>query len=79
MKNDVRLKVFSLEARLAKLRSKHGTLKALIARELKRPVPCSVTLQTLKRQRLRIKDEMVRCVSRLQGARSSGRLQEWSV
>lgn len=72
-------KVFSLEGRLTQLRTKHEALKARIARELKRPAPCTSTLQTLKRQRLRIKDDMVRCVAQLQGVRSSGRLQARSI
>ncbi|MCG7623502.1 YdcH family protein [Epibacterium sp. Ofav1-8] len=66
MKDSPKVKAFSLEVRLTKLRLKHQTLKARIAREMKRPSPCSASLQMLKRQRLRIKDEIVSCAKRLQ-------------
>ncbi|WP_416368816.1 YdcH family protein [Tritonibacter mobilis] len=65
MKDSPKVKAFSLEVRLTKLRLKHQTLKARIAREMKRPSPCSATLQMLKRQRLRLKDEIVSCANRL--------------
>jgi len=66
MKHSPKVKAFSLEVRLTKLRLKHQTLKARIAREMKRPSPCGASLQMLKRQRLRIKDEIVSCAGRLQ-------------
>lgn len=66
MKDSHKVKAFSLEVRLTKLRLKHQALKARIAGEMKRPSPCSASLQMLKRQRVRIKDEIVSCVKRLQ-------------
>lgn len=56
-----RLRAFKLKVRLASLRRGHQAVKARISNELKRPVPCSLALQALKRQRLRLKDEMARC------------------
>jgi hypothetical protein len=53
-------KLFSIDARLANLRDRHRQAKSKIAEELKRPAPCSFTLQKLKRKRLKIKDEVAR-------------------
>ncbi len=57
--------VASLEVRAAELRRKHLAVKAEISRERKRVAPCSLTLQNLKRHRLRLKDEMMQCFDRL--------------
>ncbi|MEQ9258557.1 MAG: YdcH family protein [Roseovarius sp.] len=58
MKTSLRVRVFSIKARMANLRHRHSDLKARIAEELKRPAPCSTSLQQLKRKRLKIKDEI---------------------
>ncbi len=79
MKDSPKVKAFSLEVRLTKLRMKHQTLKARIAQEMRRPSPCSASLQMLKRQRLRIKDEIVSCAKRLQSiGQTHFAQQEWS-
>ncbi|UWQ42695.1 YdcH family protein [Leisingera aquaemixtae] len=79
MKNSPRVKVFSLQVRLAKLRLKHQSLKAKIAKELKRPSPCSMMLQGLKRQRLRTKDEILRCLTQLRRTGLPGFSQQQSA
>ncbi|UWQ78618.1 YdcH family protein [Leisingera sp. S132] len=66
MKDSPRVKAFSLQVRLAQLRMKHQDVKAKIATELKRPAPCSLILRGLKLRRLQIKDEMTRCMAKLQ-------------
>lgn len=58
-RND-RVKAFSLKARLAELRIKNLEVKKLIADELKRPLPCSLSLQQLKRRKLELKEQMLR-------------------
>lgn len=60
MKISPRVRVFSIKARMANLRHRHTDVKARIAEELKRPAPCSMALQRLKRRRLKIKDEIAR-------------------
>ncbi|TMV06416.1 DUF465 domain-containing protein [Ruegeria sediminis] len=60
MKYSPRVKKFSLKVRMAKLRQRQSELKARIVEELKRPAPCSTTLQQLKRRKLRIKDDLAR-------------------
>ncbi|MDW4497151.1 YdcH family protein [Sulfitobacter sp. D35] len=60
MTSRARIKPFSVETRLAKLRARHQELKARINQERQRPAPCSISLQTLKRKRLIIKDEIAR-------------------
>ncbi len=55
-----RVSRFSLGVKIAALKTRHHELKQKIAEELKRPVPCAMSLQKLKRRRLRIKDEMAR-------------------
>ncbi|HEX7005937.1 MAG TPA: YdcH family protein [Alphaproteobacteria bacterium] len=42
----------------AALRAKHANLEARIEDELKRPHPDEATVASLKRQKLRIKDEL---------------------
>lgn len=48
----------TLPARLAQLQRRRHKLAEQIDAELQRPAPCSVTLQQLKRQRLRLKDQI---------------------
>jgi hypothetical protein len=47
-----------MSGRLTPLQAKRDILNAKIKQELARPSPCSLRLQALKRQRLRIKDRM---------------------
>lgn len=60
MKVSPRVKLFSVEARVANLRHRHHEIKQKIKEELKRPSPCGMALQGLKRRRLQIKDEIAR-------------------
>lgn len=60
MEPSLRVRVFSIKARVANLRHRHHEVKTKIAEELKRPAPCSMALQSLKRRRLQIKDEITR-------------------
>ncbi len=48
------------EARIESLKSKHTSLDQAILEENQRPVPDSLRLSELKRQKLRIKDELAR-------------------
>jgi hypothetical protein len=45
---------------LAALEAKHSGLEARIVNELQRPVPDAASLAALKKQKLRLKDEMAR-------------------
>ena len=45
-------------AHLTALESKHNELEAMIAKEEARPAPDDVKLHTLKKQKLRLKDEL---------------------
>ena len=45
---------------LASLQAKHAGLEARIVSELQRPAPDVSALATLKKQKLRLKDEMAR-------------------
>lgn len=60
MKSRVRIQAFAIDVRLVALRRRHQVIKAKIAEELRRPMPCSMMLQRLKRQRLAIKDQIAR-------------------
>ena len=42
------------------LQSKHAGLEARLREEMSRPVPDTATVQALKKQKLRLKDEMAR-------------------
>ena len=53
-------KIRAISARVAQLRRRHQSLAAQIEEELQRPAPCSAALQRLKRQRLRLKDQIAR-------------------
>lgn len=47
-------------AHLAALSAKHAQLESQIMQEVQRPAPDSVLLAQLKKQKLRLKEEMVR-------------------
>ncbi len=49
----------SLEERIAALKAKHQALDAAIQEENNRPHPDELHIATLKKQKLRIKDEIV--------------------
>lgn len=51
-------------ARLRSLQERHASLEARIAEEDSRPRPDSEALQKLKREKLRLKEEMERLRSR---------------
>ncbi len=48
----------SLQDRIETLRARHRSLEEAISREISRPMPNEETLTDLKRQKLRIKDEI---------------------
>ena len=48
------------DARVADLSSKHADLERAIDEEIQRPMPDSLLVSQLKRQKLRIKDEIFR-------------------
>ena len=50
----------SIEAHLESLVRKHGVLESQIAQMLTRPVPDQAELSQLKREKLRLKDEIER-------------------
>jgi len=50
----------SLQAHYAVIEEKHHKLEALISEETHRPSPDLATLQTLKKQKLLLKEEMER-------------------
>ncbi len=49
-----------LVSQLKKLKNEHADLEAAISRELRRPHPDESALAKLKRQKLKIKDELLR-------------------
>lgn len=49
----------SLQDRIEALRSRHRSLEQAIDQEINRPMPNMEMLSDLKRQKLRIKDEIV--------------------
>ncbi len=51
------------EAHVTSLEQKHAYLEKAISEEIHRPVPDSVKLAKLKREKLRIKEEIGRFVS----------------
>jgi hypothetical protein len=51
--------LMSLQDRLETLRTRHANLETEIVKEISRPLPNPETLTDLKRQKLRIKDEIV--------------------
>ena len=48
----------SVEAHVSQLNTKHQTLDTLIEQEMKSPLPDTIRLSTLKRQKLQIKDRI---------------------
>lgn len=48
------------EAHIESLKAKHASLEAEILQENQRPIPDSIRVSELKRQKLRIKDEIAR-------------------
>jgi hypothetical protein len=50
----------ALQEHVESLRSKHARLEQLIAEELHRPLPDQVELARMKREKLRIKEEIER-------------------
>jgi len=50
----------ALEQRIEKLKADHASLETVIVEELHRPLPDTRLIGDLKRQKLRIKDEIVR-------------------
>ncbi|MFZ7091302.1 YdcH family protein [Primorskyibacter sp. 2E233] len=58
MKKTSAEKLHSIKARVANLHRRRHDLAMRIDEELQRPAPCSVALQHLKRQRLRLKDQI---------------------
>lgn len=48
------------DARLQSLHTKHATLERTIDTEVRRPLPDAAMIAELKRQKLRIKDEIER-------------------
>jgi hypothetical protein len=48
-----------LEDRIETLRSRHAHIEGEIIKEISRPLPNPATITDLKRQKLRIKDEIV--------------------
>jgi hypothetical protein len=54
----------TLQARLETLKDRHAHLEALIASEDRRPAPNSDTMGLLKREKLRLKEQMVRLAER---------------
>jgi hypothetical protein len=48
------------EEQLASLRAEHHELEAQIDQEMQRPVPDTIRVTEMKRQKLRIKDEIAK-------------------
>lgn len=54
----------SLEDRLIALKARHSTLEAMIHQELTRPHPDDIEVAALKKEKLRIKDQMAGIAAR---------------
>jgi hypothetical protein len=54
----------TLQARIETLKDRHAHLETLIASEDRRPAPDSETMGSLKREKLRLKEEMARLSER---------------
>ena len=65
----VKVKSRGLVARLGALRSRHERLENAIDEERKRPMACAFKLQSLKRLKLKVKDEIA--ALKAQSARKS--------
>jgi hypothetical protein len=50
----------SVEEHIRALRAKHADLEGLIVQETSRPHPDQIAIVSLKKQKLRIKDELAR-------------------
>ena len=50
----------TMEERVESLKSKHASLEQMLQSETGRPRPDDTTIHELKREKLRIKDEIVR-------------------
>jgi hypothetical protein len=50
----------NLQARIETLKDRHASLEARLASEDRRPAPDSDTITSLKREKLRLKEEMAR-------------------
>jgi hypothetical protein len=50
----------NLQARLETLKDRHANIEARLASEDRRPAPDSDTITSLKREKLRLKEEMER-------------------
>ncbi len=50
----------AVEDRIETLRNKHRALEAALSTERRRPHPDDIILATIKKQKLRLKDEMTR-------------------
>lgn len=50
----------AVEQHIDKLKADHASLKMAISEELNRPLPDTNLIADLKRQKLRIKDEIIR-------------------
>lgn len=50
----------AIEQRIEKLKADHATLELVLEDELHRPLPDTRLISDLKRQKLRIKDEIAR-------------------
>src|SRR5262249_62285243 len=68
----------SLQDRLETLRTRHANLETEIVKEISRPLPNPETLTDLKRQKLRIKDEIVQ-LERTHRLRSGGSVRLGAV
>ncbi len=53
----------SLDERIESLKSKHRALEDAIEKETNRPLPNDLEISTLKKQKLRIKDEIASLAS----------------
>ena len=60
MPHETRANPAALSSRLAAMRRRHRTLDARVADEQNRPRPDATLLQKLKREKLRLKDELSR-------------------
>lgn len=72
MKKTSARKLPSIKAKVAFLRRRQNDLALRIDDEMRRPVPCSVALQQLKRRRLLLKDQIARCDALLRGPHRAG-------
>lgn len=60
-----------LAARIKALRLRHQVLEARVAAEHGRPLPDMGILRGLKRERLRLKDELARCQGGMRGVQQA--------